>query len=226
MTELEEGWCDFTNDLTEIKIMPKNRHFILFDNQYILQKSNPDQSNYDTLVFAVRNIEIVKIPNFIEIIGKYAFNSCQLIQKIDISENTKLRIIDKFAFYGCTSINHIKIPLHLTSIEEGAFFSCDILRSVEIPINSELRTIGKDAFNDTIIESISIPDNLVELKKEWCTDIRHLNRIEVSPNNPIYSSYEDMFIIGKSSLENDNYDVLVLCIRNILNMPKFLILLK
>lgn len=52
-----------------------------------------------------------------------------------------------------------------------------------------------------------------------------LKKIEVSANNPRYSStYSNKYIIGNSSLEKKNYDVLVFAARNIINtyIPEFI----
>ena len=53
----------------------------------------------------------------------------------------------------------------------------------------------------------------------------NLSIIHVSPDNPRYSAYDgNKLIIGKSSIENNDYDVLVLGIRIIktLSIPSFI----
>ena len=87
-----------------------------------------------------------------------------------------------------------------------------------------LRTIEKNAFYLTSIQSIKIPSKLVELKDGWCNVTAILTQIYVSPDNPRYFNYDDKFILGKSSIEQDFYDQLVFSARNIetANIPSFI----
>lgn len=98
-----------------------------------------------------------------------------------------------------------------------------ILTELNIPVNSELRTIKNNAFLDSSIESIFLPASLVELDDEWCVRSSIL-KVDVDKNNPLYSLYEDQLLIGKSSIEQDFFDVLVFCARdaNITTIPSFI----
>ena len=58
-----------------------NPRFCIYDNKFILEKTSPNKENFDKLVLSVRNIEIVEIPNFIEIIENYTFSKCYDIKK-------------------------------------------------------------------------------------------------------------------------------------------------
>ncbi|KAK8835895.1 hypothetical protein M9Y10_040273 [Tritrichomonas musculus] len=88
------------------------------------------------------------------------------------------------------------------------------IERIEIQSDSKLQII-EDAFNSTKIESFSIPSNLIEFKDGWCFGLTKLKKIEISPDNQRYKVYEDKFIIEKSSIEHENYDCLVFCVRDI-----------
>lgn len=98
------------------------------------------------------------------------------------------------------------------------------VKSIRISADSQLKTIGEYAFSHSEIESITIPSSLIELKDHWCAGTAELNKIEVDPNNSIYSKYDNNIIIGKSSPETENYDVIIFCNRNAVNVtiPNFI----
>lgn len=90
-----------------------------------------------------------------------------------------------------------------------------IFKKIEISNNSKLEIIQKEAFYDSSIESLTIPASLIDLNEGWCSGVCNLNIININPNNERYSFFDEKFIIGKSSIEQENYDVLIFCIRNI-----------
>lgn len=223
LIELNEGWCSSTQSLTCINVMENNPRYLKYDDKFIIGKTSIEQDNYDVLVFCNRDVEIAKIPNFIEIIGSYAFNECFKLQKVEIQNDSKLRIIGKHAF-SFASIENISIPHHVTYIGEDAFYSCYQLQRVEIPTNSELRIIDKEAFKCTSIESIRIPSNVIELKESWCGMTNKLCNIEIMGNNKRYSLYDNKYIIEKSSIDKKNFDRLIFSIQNvkIVTIPDFI----
>lgn len=80
------------------------------------------------------------------------------------------------------------------------------------------------AFCDTAIESISIPSLLIDIEEGWCADTLKLNKFNVASNNHFFSVYDNKFLIKKSSLENDEFDILVCAVRDIVNakIPDFI----
>ena len=80
-----------------------------------------------------------------------------------------------------------------------------------------------NAFDSSPLNSIVIPSNLADLKEGWCEKTLNLEKIEVSNENPIYKSY-DKFILGKSSVDKQEYDVLIFAERDIKNatIPSFI----
>lgn len=55
-----------------------------------------------------------------------------------------------------------------------------------------------------------------------------LNMVKINPNNPRYSCIDEKYIIGKSSIENEEYDEFIFCARNttVLNLPSFIKCIK
>ncbi|KAK8899104.1 hypothetical protein M9Y10_001405 [Tritrichomonas musculus] len=95
---------------------------------------------------------------------------------------------------------------------------------VEFAIDSEVETIEMKAFANCNVLSLSIPSSLIELKEGWCIGMDTLTQISVDKNNPKYSTYDSKFIIGKSSIDQENYDLLVFARRDIKNItiPSFI----
>ena len=76
LKELDDGWCNMTTKLNKISVGQDNQYFTIYNDKFILRKSTSNKENFDVLVFCVRDVEKVTVPNFIEIIGPYAFENC------------------------------------------------------------------------------------------------------------------------------------------------------
>ncbi len=94
--------------------------------------------------FLGKNITSIIIPASITSIDEKAFFSCENLESVTFSANSRLKSISKTAFYGCSSLSNIEIPTGVTSIGENAFSDCSSLESIEIP--SSVTSIGKEAF--------------------------------------------------------------------------------
>ena len=102
----------------------------------------------------------VKIPNKLKgmtvtQIGAQAFINTD-IQSVVIPEGVK--VIGEAAFYGCGNLDVITLPKSLKKIEAGAFVYCYSLQTINL--NEGLQSIGDYAFQNTGIQSITIPSTL------------------------------------------------------------------
>lgn len=203
--------------------MPNNKYFTVYDTKYLLRKSSLEKENYDILVNCFVDVVEVNIPNFIEIIGSCAFSLCRKIRTIEFQPNSKLRIISNGAFNHC-SFEKISIPPTVVLIDTNAFFGCSKLKQIEIPINSQLKTINDHAFHETLIQSILFPSNLVELEIDWMSGMKKLNSIQISKRNPRFAIYDKKFVVGKSNIESNEYDLLIFAKRSMkfVTIPQFI----
>lgn len=121
------------------------------------------------------------------------------------------------------SIIYGKTEYTIISILEKSFFKSPI-KSIQFPYDSMLQTIEKNAFSESSIEKLFIPSSVIDLKGGWCSVAKNLKHITISPKNPKYSLFDNKFIIGKSQIERDEYDVILFCFKdiNILNLPTFI----
>lgn len=157
IVEFKDGWCGGTTRLNNITIFQnESSNISYYENKYIIGKTNLNSDIFDILIFARRNIKDATIPSFIKNIAPYAFECCNKIQKIEISN---VQIIGKFAFSD-SSIKFISIPNKVTKICESSFSKCKKIEKFEILEDSELQLIEKDAFAYSSIKSISIPSHI------------------------------------------------------------------
>lgn len=215
VSKIENDVFASTTNLVDMKIFPtKKQNYALYDNSLLIGKSSPKEKDFDIIIKAKKNIEKAIIPSNIKKIISYAFYRCTNLKEIEFSNESELISIQNNAFTGA-SIENIVIPSHVKTI--GSYsFACPMLKKIEFQKNSELELIDEFAFNDTKLESISIPSNVVEIKTNCFCRTPQLNQIKVIPNkiqNIAY--YNDSFIIGKSSLESNIFDIIIVARRNI-----------
>ncbi|KAK8899150.1 hypothetical protein M9Y10_001452 [Tritrichomonas musculus] len=198
--ELKEGWCRCTNKLTEISIHPNNRKFSFFDEEkkLIISKSDEDNDEFDIAIFACRDIETVFIPTSIKNISSFSFEQCKKLKKIEFSENSQIKTIQKYAF-SMTSIEKICFPKSLEVIEDGAFFFCANLKEIEFSKDSKLVSIRQEAFSFTSIASLSIPPHVKSIGIKAFYLNASLKTIFIPENSELESVGSEAF--NKSSLE-------------------------
>ena len=229
---LEEGWSNCVKNLTKLTIIQREEQNIqFFEDKLLIGKSNPKIDEYDILIFAARDIKSVTIPSSIKKIERdaFAFSSiekvvipsgvseiceaafvtCQQLEMVEIPHDSQLEKIGKNAF-TCTNIEKIFIPRSVTQIKLGTFYDCRCLENVEFPCDSELQVIKNEAFGNTLIKRITIPSTVCELKKNWCLNTPYLENVIIMPNNKRYANYNENIVIGKSDVDSDEFDTLVL----------------
>ncbi len=119
--------------------------------------------------FEGANITDVAIPASVEYIEKSAFHGCEYLTSVTIAENSKLQVIDLFAFWECSSLFVVTIPASVEYIEDMAFDDCDALKIVYYAGDeSDFRRIDIGYFNDSLCsakiyyysaEEPSLPDS-------------------------------------------------------------------
>ena len=177
--------------------------------------------------FLGTRIKEILIPPSVTKICEKAFHSCLGLKKVDIPKNSNLQIIGKDAFSN-TGINEIFIPPSVTKICINAFESCKLLKKVEIPTDSNLQIIEECAFAETNIEEIYLPKNMIELKDGCFNDTKKLTKILISPSNNQFIFKDDKYLLGKSNINNDKFDVFLFIRRDIeeISLPSNLLIIE
>lgn len=108
--------------------------------------------------FSSNKFEEISLPESVETIEAYAFQSCSKLTAIDIPDN--VTTIKAYTFDGCTALTDIKLPSTLTVIENRAFYSSrSMQRAIVLPAG--LNSIGSSAFSYAEIHPTgSVPPTL------------------------------------------------------------------
>ena len=108
------------------------------------------------------NISALTLPNSVEDIGEYAFNSNTAMKSAVLGNNVKS--IGNYAFSGCSNLANLDLGNSLVTIGDYAFTESDV-SSITIP--NSVTKIGKSCFiNNTKLEKITIGNGCRELPEE------------------------------------------------------------
>lgn len=135
---LDRGWCFELPGLTKVRVHESSRRYKM-RGKFIIGKSDPKSDRFDVLVFACRDmksavippsiaridpyafaytkIEKIEIPPHITEICEGAFFNCKQLRKIDIPDDSQLRVVGRRSFYN-TKIEKMSIP-SFTELREG-----------------------------------------------------------------------------------------------------------
>ena len=169
-------------------------------------------------------ITSVIIPQTVKNIDDYAFEDCDKITSLDISNVTT---IGSGAFFRCSNLSNIKLSNNLTSIGEQAFYQCNGLTSIAIPntvkslgarafyqckalssitLSSSLQSIWEGTFEGCIkLGSIIIPNSVLNigfLAFSGCTSLSSIVIPNSVKNLGTYSTFSGCTALKEISLSN------------------------
>lgn len=167
--EIDPEFAYSRTEITKISVDESNPYYDCRENCNAIIDSRTN-----TLVYATNMTTF--IPSSVEIIGDYAFNSCEQ-KNISIPNGVKrigkrsfggtkfetIRIPDSVqgigegAFSG-SKIKSIAFPEGITTICDDTFYQCSQLQRVTLP--STLTNIGESSFSGAGITEISFPEGL------------------------------------------------------------------
>lgn len=128
------------------------------------------------------SLETVTFNEGLENIQQYAFAYCSNLGNIELPSTVKT--IDEYAFYNCSKLNFNALPDSLETIKDRAFENCYAITELRFPSNTKsigwrafinntsletiilnegLEKIGGNAFENTRIETITIPSTVTEV---------------------------------------------------------------
>ena len=141
--------------LTEIKVAVENPNYVSV-NGVLYNKSRTVLICYP----AGKKDKNYKILDSVTAINRYAFYGCTSLASIMIPDS--VTEICESAFSGCTSLTSITIPDSVMSIARFTFYYCANLKSIKIP--NSVTNIGESAFGGcTSLTSITIPNSVTEI---------------------------------------------------------------
>lgn len=113
--------------------------------------------------FEGSHVKRVTIPKTVEIIGRNCFANCAELEKVSLSEHSRLTIIAESAFVDCVKLETVDLSeTELESIYGMAFMGCSALKEVKFP--DTLEQIHDLAFSKcTSLLELELPKNLTQV---------------------------------------------------------------
>ncbi|KAK8842952.1 hypothetical protein M9Y10_025818 [Tritrichomonas musculus] len=222
VVELKRGWCWQTDNLCNIYLSPKNKHFAYIENKFIVGKSDEKSDVFDLLLFVRRDVKHITIPAYIKCILPFAFHRCLSLQSVTFEKNSELQEIKDFAFYQ-SSIKSITIPQHVTAIRKCAFGECESFSNIYLHPNSDIHYLGSSVFGGTKIQQFCIPESVNKLHQYFFSNCE-ITHLSCSPNNTNFKCIENKYIISKSNPRSDVFDCLIFLNRDVesITIPSFI----
>lgn len=114
----------------------------------------------DTLVKYKGKDAALVVPDGVRVIGASAFAGNPFLKSVVLPEGVE--VIDRWAFYYCTSLREVSIPSTVKSIGEEAFRICRMLDSVIFP--EGLESVAALTFSGCVfLRNVSLPASVKEL---------------------------------------------------------------
>ena len=125
------------------------------------------------------------IPEGIEIIGDYAFGSCEKLKSITIPST--VTYIGEDAFFADYGLTQMVIPGNVRAIGARAFWCCEFLKTVDILDGVE--SIGDEAFAWSFgLEKVSIPASVTRIG-EGAFDYTSSDTVVIVPRGSYAAGY-------------------------------------
>ena len=108
-------------------------------------------------------LESITIPDSVENLGEYAFQSCLALLSVQFGEDSKLKTIGQYAFDNCQNLKSIEIPSGVTQLSSHLFEGCAQLTDIKLP--ESITMIDTQAFSFCMaLTEIVIPDSVTEIE--------------------------------------------------------------
>lgn len=114
------------DNLRSITVDERNQYYVS-ENGVLFNKDKTTLIKYP----AQKNERSYFLPNSVKMIESYAFSGCSWIDTVMLPDS--LKTIGEGAFSGCAQLDYIIIPDSVTHISPTAFYDCLDLRTVTIP---------------------------------------------------------------------------------------------
>ena len=158
------------------------------DNNHLVQYSNSPFNNN-------KEIKDVIITGDVQNIGADLFLNCSNIKRISINTNS-IKIIDEFAFSGCSNLTRVDFTDTLKRIDCYAFEKCEKLTNIVIP--NSVEELGSYCFdNCSRLKTITVPNNIKFIKS-------YFKEFDNEYVNPFNTAIERLIITDISNEINKN----------------------
>ena len=146
----------------------------------------------DSALCATQTLFYVRLPKKLKQIGRDAFNTCIMLNEVDIPSSVWR--IRKGAFNFCPNLLSIHIPEGVRNILSGTFCGCKNLTEVTLP--ESIDTLGAGVFeNCTLLERLYIPASTHQIGVDLVKGCPNLREVIIDPANMEFA-FRDGKIVG------------------------------
>ena len=146
----------------------------------------------DSALCATQTLFYVRLPKKLKQIGRDAFNTCIMLNEVDIPSSVWR--IRKGAFNFCPNLLSIHIPEGVRNILSGTFCGCKNLTEVTLP--ESIDTLGAGVFeNCTLLERLYIPASTHHIGADIVKNCPNLREVIIDPANKEFA-FRDGKIVG------------------------------
>ena len=146
----------------------------------------------DSALCATQTLFYVRLPKKLKQIGRDAFNTCIMLNEVDIPSSVWR--IRKGAFNFCPNLLSIHIPEGVRNILSGTFCGCKNLTEVTLP--ESIDTLGAGVFeNCTLLERLYIPASTHQIGVDLVKGCPNLREVIIDPANKEFA-FRDGNIVG------------------------------
>ena len=127
----------------------------------------------ESLASGCSALETVVLPDSIKRIGRFAFDGCESLTSIDLSNITT---VSDEAFASCGKLNQITWGKVLAEIGKDAFTLCNSIKSITLP--DSVTTVGYRAFSQCgALTDVTLSKNMAGIPEEMlssCSSLEHV----------------------------------------------------
>ena len=106
-----------------------------------------------------------------------AFSECTALQRVRWKGESTLQMIDDYAFYRCSSLNHMEMPNSVVRIGKHAFRYNAAL--TDVTLAKQLSIIDEYAFGECGFSHITLPDSIASAQAGAFINNEHLTGITI-----------------------------------------------
>ena len=132
-----------------------------------------------------QTLKAITLPEKITFLGKESFSGVSKLESITLPNS--ITSVGEGVFAGCTALKEITLPKNdtFTTIPKRTFEDCKSLSTIQLP--ESIQEIGILAFADAGLTTISLPENLLEIKQQAFAGNSALTEITIPKNVTLIS---------------------------------------
>lgn len=133
-----------------------------------------------TYAFYGTSIRRINIPSTVEVIKERAFQGTPVMY-VTFADNSKLKTIERAAFYSCKLLQEIDLPAQLETMGISVFESCESMKRVTMG-DAVTYIDGWSFYNNFALQSIRFSDALEEIRPYTCREAHSLTDVHLPAN--------------------------------------------